>query len=137
MVMPVVHRSSRRRGHVVGQGFLAVLGLVVILVTRMQGARSPVFMGARPTQWKLAGAQRARGAHVRSSVVRLKSLDSDDIEKRREFGNQVSRDVAVWMVLAFATSGTDFAPYVLYAGAASVAFAVCYQVYCAQQRGSS
>ncbi|CAE7264757.1 unnamed protein product, partial [Symbiodinium pilosum] len=58
-------------------------------------------------------------------------------EKRREFATQVSRDVAVWMVLAFATSGTEFAQYVIYAGAGSVAFAVCYQIYCALQKSGS
>lgn len=31
-------------------------------------------------------------------------------DRRREFGSQVARDVAVWMVLAFATAQTDLGP---------------------------
>ena len=31
-------------------------------------------------------------------------------DQRRDFGAQVAQDVAVWMVLAFATAQTDFGP---------------------------
>ena len=67
-------------------------------------------------------------------AMSLKSEATEEKEERREFATQVSRDVAVWMILAFATSGTEWAPYVIYAGAASVAFAVCYQAYNAWEK---
>ena len=50
-------------------------------------------------------------------------------QERREFGVQVAQDVAVWLALAFATAGTDLAPYLLYAGRVAVAFALCYQAW--------
>ena len=70
---------------------------------------------------------------IRLFVLRILTAIPEEAE-RREFGQQVVRDVAVWMVLAFATAGTDWAPYLIYAGAASVVFAVCYQIYMTVKR---
>eukprot|EP00438_Fugacium_kawagutii_P010439 Skav217953 [mRNA] locus=scaffold3202:104607:119428:+ [translate_table: standard] len=66
--------------------------------------------------------------------VQLPENDLASEAERREFGTQVARDVAVWMVLAFAAAGTDLAPYLIYAGGFSVAFALCYQIYLAVKK---
>eukprot|EP00435_Cladocopium_sp_Y103_P074740 s10_g50.t2 len=58
---------------------------------------------------------------ARATLLQPGCLQAD---QRREFGSQVARDVAVWMVLAFATAQTDLGPYLIYAGGFSVAFAV-------------
>eukprot|EP00931_Biecheleriopsis_adriatica_P077143 TRINITY_DN50763_c0_g1_i1.p1 TRINITY_DN50763_c0_g1~~TRINITY_DN50763_c0_g1_i1.p1 ORF type:complete len:146 (-),score=22.97 TRINITY_DN50763_c0_g1_i1:184-621(-) len=55
---------------------------------------------------------------------------SDDKElAKQSLGTAVSRDVAVWMVLAFSTASTPLAPYVVLAGALAVAFLFANLIY--------
>mmetsp|Transcript_45226 Transcript_45226/g.81252 ORF Transcript_45226/g.81252 Transcript_45226/m.81252 type:complete len:118 (+) Transcript_45226:3-356(+) len=62
--------------------------------------------------------------------------DENEKEERREFATQVTRDIAAWFIIAAATSGTQWAPYVINLGAGSILFAVCYQLYNAWRRRS-
>ena len=123
-----VERVARTRTRLKSKIPWMLLALLVVLATRCSSlAYGPAFHGAARAR---AGKPTAR---LRTAMS-FKSEATEEKEERREFATQVSRDVAVWMILAFATSGTEWAPYVIYAGAASVAFAVCYQAYNAWEK---
>ncbi|CAL1153567.1 unnamed protein product [Cladocopium goreaui] len=101
-------RKIRKRLHFQKRPLSVRATLLAILVLSLYGL---TFLGDRPP----------------------KLVSTEEADRRREFGSQVARDVAVWMVLAFATAQTDLGPYLIYAGGFSVAFAVCYQIYLAKK----
>ncbi|CAK9087048.1 unnamed protein product [Durusdinium trenchii] len=85
--------------------------------------------------WSIEQRRSPRACHAPFPSGRCFSMrlaangEEKEVQPRREFGLQVAQDVAVWMLLAFATANTPLGPYLIYAGALAVGFAVCYQIY--------
>ncbi|CAK9051039.1 unnamed protein product, partial [Durusdinium trenchii] len=73
--------------------------------------------------WSIEQRRSPRACHAPFPSGRCFSMrlaangEEKEVQPRREFGLQVAQDVAVWMLLAFATANTPLGPYLIYAGA--------------------